>query len=226
MPNFLCSALLFDLDGVLVDSTPAIIEVWSAWSRVNGVEAEKVMSVMHGRRSVEVLQVVAPHLDAMTEVKAIEEAITNYKDGTVTIRGAAGLLQSLPNGRWCIVTSGLRAFATARLRAADLPVPKVLVCADDVVNGKPDPEPYLKAAQLLSVPARECLVVEDAPAGIRAAHAGGMKVIGITTTYPHEDLCEADFVIETLAQVRISNLGNHLNVEIAERPVSPFIADS
>jgi len=214
MPNFLCSAILFDLDGVLVDSTPAIIHVWTAWSQANGIDPNNVLTVMHGRRSVEVLRIVAPQVDAPAEVEKIEHAITSYKNGTVAIPGAADLLRSLPGDRWSVVTSGLRAFASARLRAANLPVPNILVSADDVVKGKPDPEPYLKAAELLRVKAEHCVVIEDAPAGIRAGRAGGMKVIGLASTYPPGELSEADLVVKTLAQIKVAHSNGQLEVNI------------
>jgi len=214
MPIFHCSAILFDLDGVLVDSTPAIIEVWTAWSKANGIDPTQILAVMHGRRSVEVLQIAAPHVDAAAEVKRIEASITSYKNGTIAIPGAAHLLRSLPEDRWGVATSGLREYARARLKAAGLPVPTVLVAADDVVKGKPDPEPYLKAAELLRAEPERCLVIEDAPAGIRAAHAGGMKVIGLASTYPAEELGEADVVVKKLAQVAVRGTGDGLVVEV------------
>ena len=206
--------MLFDLDGVLVDSTPAIIQVWTAWSKANGVDPNTVLNVMHGRRSAEVLTVLAPHVNPEVEVRRIEGAITHCEHGTVAIPGAAELLRSLPHRRWAVVTSGLREFATARLKAAGLPVPDVLVAADDVVKGKPDPEPYLKGAELLGVEARECLVIEDAPAGIVAAHASGMKAVGLATTYAAEDLHDADFVVRGLQQVGVAEFDGKLRVDI------------
>ena len=214
MPNFRCSAILFDLDGVLVDSTPAIIQVWTAWAHAKGVDPDNILSVMHGRRSVEVLQIVAPHVDAPAEVRKIEEEITGYKNGTIAIPGAADLLRSLPADRWCVVTSGLRAYAPARLRAANLPLPKILVTADDVAKGKPDPEPYLRAAELMNVKPEECVVVEDAPAGILAAHAGGMKVIGLASTYPEGELGDADVVVSTLAAIKVRSSNGQMEIRI------------
>jgi sugar-phosphatase len=119
--------------------------------------------------------------------------------------GAADLLASIPVRRWAVVTSGTKYLALARLHLGRLPVPEVLVSADDVTRGKPDPEPYLRGAQLLGIDASECLVVEDAPAGIRAAHAGRMKVIGLTSTFPAEALAEADAVIQSLTQLNVAN---------------------
>jgi len=118
--------------------------------------------------------------------------------------GAAALVASIPEGQWGVVTSGTRLLATGRLRLMGLPVPKVLVTADDVANGKPHPEPYLKGAELLGVKPGDCLVIEDAPAGIQSARTGGMKVVGITSTYAADALSHADAVIEKLAAIHIT----------------------
>ena len=118
--------------------------------------------------------------------------------------GAAELVASIPNGRWGVVTSGTRHLATSRLGLANIPIPVVLISADDVVEGKPNPEPYLKGAQRLGVDPSECVVIEDAPAGILAAHAGGMKVIALASTYPVADLREAEAVVQSLTQIHVS----------------------
>jgi len=214
MSDFQCAAILFDLDGVLVDSTQAIITIWTAWAEKNHLDPAKVLHVIHGRRTVESLQVLAPHLDPKSEAEKLESAITHKKDGTVAIPGAANLLRSLPTDRWCVVTSGLREFAKVRLKDANLPLPQVLVAAEDVINGKPHPEPYLKGAQLLKADPAKCVVIEDAPAGIRSAHAGGMKALGITTTYAAAELGEADAVIQTMSQVRVSLREGQLQIQI------------
>ncbi len=118
--------------------------------------------------------------------------------------GAAELLASLPLDRWCVVTSGTRRLATARLRVGNLPVPKIFVTADDVTNGKPDPEPYLKGAAKLGKNPDECLVIEDAPAGISAAHGAGMKVIALLSTYPKSALSGADAIVTSLDRLRVT----------------------
>jgi mannitol-1-/sugar-/sorbitol-6-phosphatase len=204
MPTFQCSAILFDLDGVLVDSTRSVAHWWRVWAEENGVDPQKVEAVMHGRRTVEVVRLAAPHLDAEAEAAKIEKrgAENDGKDGVVVMPGAAELLKSLPPERWGVVTSGTRLVAASRLQLAGLPAPRVLVPADEVEQGKPHPEPYLKGAGLLGIPPTECLVIEDAPAGIQSAHAGGMKAIGITSTYPASELHEADAVIEAMTQIR------------------------
>lgn len=215
MHTFLCSAILFDLDGVLVDSTRAVARWWRIWAQENNVDAERVLKVMHGRRTVEVVRLAAPHLDAEAEAKKIEQRPSGNddEDGVVVMPGAAELLKSLPDDRWGVVTSGNRRHATARLQFAGLPVPRVLVGADDVSKGKPAPEPYLKGAQLLGMNPTECLVVEDAPLGIQSAHAGGMKVIGLATTFPPE-LLAADAVADGLLQIRVSVQHGQLRVEV------------
>jgi len=212
MHTFLCSAILFDLDGVLVDSTPAVAGWWRIWARENDVDAEEVLKVMHGRPTIDVVRLMTPHLDAAAEARKIEQRASGNDDVTA-MPGAAELLRSLPVGRWGVVTSGTRGPATARLRFVGLPVPRVFVTADDVTKGKPDPEPYLQGARLLGMQPAECLVIEDAPLGIHSAHAGGMKVIGLATTFPAE-LLAADAVANTLQQIRVTAEGSGLKVEV------------
>jgi sugar-phosphatase len=121
--------------------------------------------------------------------------------------GAAELLKSIPAGRWGVVTSGSRLLAQNRLQYCGLPVPGVLVTSDDVMNGKPHPEPYLKGAQGLGFRAEECLVIEDAPAGIQSARAAGMQVIGMASTYQTEELGKADVVVQRFARIQVSSNG-------------------
>ena len=214
MLEFACEAILFDLDGVLVDSTKSVIAVWTAWSERNGIPPARTLDVIHGRRTIEGLQILAPHLDLKSEVEGIESAITLQKGGTTPIRGAAQLLASLPDGRWAVVTSGLREFAKIRLHDASLPIPKVLIAADDVTNGKPHPEPYLKGAELLGIPSADCLVIEDAPNGIRAGKQAGMNVVGLATTYSAKELHEANAVVQSLTQIQASAGQGKLRIRI------------
>jgi sugar-phosphatase len=207
MTVFRCSAILFDLDGVLVDSTRSVDRQWRIWAERKGVDGDKVIAIAHGVRTIEVIKYVAPHLDAEAEVREIESREADDHEGVNVMPGAADLVRTIPQGRWCVVTSGTRLLASARLQFGGLPIPEVLVTADDVVNGKPHPEPYLKGAKLLGVSPKDCLVIEDAPAGIQAARAGGMKVIGITSTYPASQLSTADAVVERLAQIQVGRDG-------------------
>ncbi|SPE42308.1 Sugar phosphatase YfbT (fragment) [Candidatus Sulfopaludibacter sp. SbA3] len=162
------------------------------------------MAIAHGVRAVEVIKAVAPHLDAEAEVGKLERREAGDRDGVVVMPGAVELVGAIPAGRWGVVTSGRRQLASGRLRLAGIPVPKVMVAADEVTNGKPHPEPYLKGAELLGVNPAECLVIEDAPAGIRSARAGGMKVIALASTYPASALGEADVVIQNLDQIQVA----------------------
>jgi mannitol-1-/sugar-/sorbitol-6-phosphatase len=203
MFNFLCSAVLFDLDGVLVDSTRSVERQWRAWAGERGIDGDKVVAVGHGVRAIEVIRAAAPHLDAEAEARDMEAREVDNRDGVVVMPGALDLVRSIPEGRWCVVTSGTRHVAQARLRVVGVPVPAIMVTAGDVIHGKPHPEPYLKGAELMRAMPAECLVIEDAPAGIRSACAGGMKSIGLTSTYPASALSEADAVVEKLAQIRI-----------------------
>src|SRR6201993_863936 len=215
MPTFSCSAILFDLDGVLCDSTGAVDREWREWARRKGVDPEAVMAVAHGVRTIEVIRRVAPHLDAEAEADAIENDEASDQAGVSVMPGAAELLRSIPHARWGVVTSGSRLLASARLPFCGLPVPDVLVTSDDVTNGKPHPEPYLKGAERLGYRPGECLVIEDAPAGIQSARAGGMKVLGITSTYAADALRQADAVIGKLGQIRVTSNGtSKLGVEV------------
>jgi sugar-phosphatase len=215
MTTFRCAGILFDLDGVLVDSTQSVERQWRIWAHEQGIGGDKVMTVAHGVRAVEVIRAVAPHLDAEEEVRKLEGREADDHEGVTTMPGALELVSAVPEGYWGVVTSGTRLLATERLHLFGIPIPKVMVTADDVVNGKPHPEPYLKGAKLLGANPAECLVIEDAPAGIQSAHASGMKVIALSSTYPAAALREADMVISKLQRIQVSlNGGRMLSVSV------------
>ena len=207
MPNFSCSAILFDLDGVLVDSTKAVDREWREWAARKGVDGDAIMAIAHGVRTVEVIRRAAPHLDAETEAAEIENHEAHDQRGVTVMPGALKLVQSIPKGRWGVVTSGSRLLAQNRLKFCGLPVPEVLVTSDDVGNGKPNPEPYLKGAFQLGFAPAECVVIEDAPAGIEAGKSGGMRVIGVASTYAKPALHQADAIAAKLADIQISSNG-------------------
>jgi len=204
MTTFSCSAILFDLDGVLCDSTRQVDREWREWAARKGVDGDAVMAIAHGVRTIEVIRRVAPHLDAQAEAAAIENHEAHDQTGVVVMPGAPELVRSIPDGRWGVVTSGSRLLAQNRLRHCGLPVPEVLVTSDDVTNGKPHPEPYLMGAERLGFRPEECLVIEDAPAGIQSARAGGMKVIGMASTYDAAKLAEADAVVQRFNRIQVS----------------------
>jgi sugar-phosphatase len=207
MPTFTCSAILFDLDGVLVDSTRAVDREWRAWAARKGVDGDAIMAIAHGVRTVEVIRRVAPHLDAELEASLIESEEAEDKEGVVVMPGAVELVSSIPDGRWGVVTSGSRLLASTRLEYCGIPLPRVVITSDDVTHGKPHPEPYLKGAEGLGFPPTDCLVIEDAPAGIQSGLSGGMKVVGITSTYAAAKLVHADAVIGKLREIHVSSNG-------------------
>jgi sugar-phosphatase len=197
-----CEAILFDLDGVLIDSTSCITRHWQKWVHEHGLEMAAVMRVAHGIRTVETIRLVAPHLNAEKEAERFTAVEVMDTEGVEAIEGALPLLKGLPRGGWAIVTSGSSGLAKARLRRAGLPFPQTLVSGDDVRLGKPAPEPYLVAAERLGKAADRCVVIEDAPAGIEAARAAGMRVIGIAATHSQEELGCA-VVVDRLSALRI-----------------------
>lgn len=198
-----------------MDSTRQVDREWREWAARKGVDGDAIMAIAHGVRTIEVIRRVAPHLDAEAEAAAIESHEASDQRGVVVMPGAVDLVQSIPDGRWGVVTSGTRPLAQNRLRYCGLPVPEVLVTSDDVTKGKPDPEPYLKGAERLGIKPADCLVIEDAPAGIQSGRAGGMKVIGLASTYPAARLAEADAVVRGLTLISLCVEGKGLCVSIA-----------
>ena len=199
------SGLLFDLDGVLVDSTPAVARVWTKWALAHGFDPEETVRRAHGRPSLATIRDLLPHADHEAESEVVLQGEIEDIAGVVPLPGARELVNSLPADRWAIVTSCSRPLAEVRLRAAGLPVPQRLLTSDDVKNGKPDPEPYLKGAALLGVPAPECLVLEDAPAGIRAGKAAGALVVAFRTTAtdPELETAGADWILRGCSSLSV-----------------------
>jgi mannitol-1-/sugar-/sorbitol-6-phosphatase len=197
-----CQAALFDLDGVLVNSTIAVERVWRKWAHAHNIDPDSIMEKAHGRRSLETLRLVAPHLDAEKENLIVERMEIEDKEGIVSIAGANELLESLPPERFMIVTSATAALAAARLQYAGFRVPERMVTSEDVDRGKPFPEPYQKGAAALGFAPADCVVFEDTPAGIQAGKAAGMRVVALTSTYDAEELTAADAIIDSLAAVK------------------------
>jgi sugar-phosphatase len=198
-----CEAIIFDLDGVLIDSSAVIERSWRLWAGERGLDEAEVLRLTPGRRMIEVVRRLAPHLDAEAEARRLAAREAADTDGLREVEGAMGLTRSLPPGVWAVATSGSRATALARLRFAGLPVPEVLITADDVTRGKPDPQAYLLAAERLDRPPAGCVVVEDAPAGIQAARAAGMRVIAVATTHAPQVLAGADALVDCLLDIHV-----------------------
>lgn len=197
MTTIRCCALLFDLDGVLIDSTPAVSRVWHRWAVAHGFEPETVVRMAHGRPSRSTIAELLPSADVEKEDRDVEHMEIEDLDGVVLLPGARQLLESLPPDRWTIATSCTRPLAEVRLRAAGLPIPRTMITSSDVRNGKPNPEPYLKAAGTLGCAASDCVVVEDVPAGIRAGKTAGARVIAFPTTVGRGELEDtgADWIV-------------------------------
>jgi sugar-phosphatase len=212
--SFHCRAILFDLDGVLVDSAECVEKTWREWATRYRMDPEHVIALAHGRRAIETVRLVAPQLIAEAELASLAANEATTSEGVYEIMGARELLELLPAGKWGVVTSGIRAVAEFRLRYTRLPVPSVMICADEIARGKPDPEGYLNAAARLGHSGADCLVIEDAPAGIEAAHAAGMRAIAITNTYPCERLTMADAVVERLTDLSAMRDGDQIQIDI------------
>ncbi|HEU5303670.1 MAG TPA: HAD-IA family hydrolase [Gemmatimonadales bacterium] len=207
MKRFECRAILFDLDGVLDDSTGFIEDQWRRWALSRGLEPEPFLRVCHGRRALETIRLAAPDLDAEAEVAAFQPNLTP-QPALAAVEGAAKLIAALPVGSWAVATSGTRSMARERLERVGLPVPGVLVCAEDVLHGKPSPDVYLLAASGLAIDPAECLVIEDAPAGVEAARAAGMRVVALTTTHRIE-LLDADACAASLAEIHLGRIDHN-----------------
>jgi mannitol-1-/sugar-/sorbitol-6-phosphatase len=211
-----CSAFLFDLDGVLIDSTPAVHRVWTQWAMEHGFDPDAVVAHVHGRPSLSTVRHFLPDADHELENRAVERREIEDVEGIVVLPGAAELLTSLPLHRWTIATSCTRRLAEARLRATSLPIPQCIVTATDVTRGKPDPEPFLKAAAKLGFRASDCVVCEDAPAGVVAGKAAGARVLALRTTFPEAELCAAgaDFVVNSCADISVTESAGNLTLHL------------
>jgi len=201
--ELVCDAVLFDLDGTLVDSTKVVERLWAEWAARHSLNVKDILAISHGRRAEDTMRLMAPHLTTLkeeAEARLREEELQS--EGLVAVAGAKTLLRSIPPTRWAIVTSCTRTLAEARLRSVGLPLPAVVISEESVPLGKPHPDGYLEAARILGWTPRNCLVVEDSPIGVEAGRAAGMRVLGVSTTYPADQL-SADLSVADLSEVAI-----------------------
>ncbi|MGV9796595.1 HAD-IA family hydrolase [Mycobacterium sp. NPDC003449] len=200
---FHVEAVLTDIDGTLVDSTPAVERTWRVWAAHRNLDAEEILRVCHGRRTEDtVAQFLAPAevAEGVAELDALELA---DMAGVVALPGTQRLLGSLPVNRWAAVTSGSQMLMRARLAAAGLPVPDVLIAAEDVTEGKPSPQGYLRAAAALGFAAAECLVIEDAPAGLAAGRAASAHTLAVGTSHDLAELTGYDAAVPDLGRITV-----------------------
>ena len=222
MPTFSCKAVLFDLDGVLLDSNDVYEDHWKHWAHLRGVDYAAIAAIHHGIPAAQTISRVAPHLDAQSEARRYNSMVTSDTDISriKAYPGVLSMLQSLPPDRWAIVTSAMRHFALKLLRNLQLPLPEVFVAHGDTERGKPAPDPYILAATGLGFDPVDCIVIEDAPAGISGARSAGARVIAVTNTNPADALAEADVVVGGVSDLHICDSSRGLEISILPAPRS------
>ena len=215
-------ALLFDMDGVLINSIPAVERVWSRWATDRGFNVQEVLHRAHGRPSIETLRYLLPDADHEAENRIVEQAEIDDVADIVPLPGVKELLAALPNDRWAIVTSCTRPLAEVRIRAAGLPTPGLFITANEITHGKPNAEPYLKGAAGLGFAPEQCIVVEDALAGIASGRNAGARVIAFTTTASITDLVAAkpDWILKDCSAIRLGCQRANLKLALEEIAVS------
>jgi sugar-phosphatase len=207
MISFEVRAVLFDMDGTLVDSTAVVEATWARWARKHGLDPVEVITYAHGRPTADTIRMAAPHMDAATEAALLLADEELDPTPVVTIPGAIEAVAAADqHAKWAVVTSASRRLATLRLTAGGYPTPPILISADDVVRGKPDPEGFLAAAHALGVAGKDCLVLEDTPAGLLAGKAAGARIIGLSTTFPASEL-PADDVVADMKAIQFKPAG-------------------
>jgi sugar-phosphatase len=223
MIQITCRGLLVDMDGVLVDSTPAVARVWIRWARKHNLDPDSTVQLAHGRTSLASIRELLPHADTavhLAENAWMERAEIEDIADVIALPGAKDLLAAAAPGQLTVVTSATRALAEVRLRAAGLwENVHHLVTASDIYHGKPNPEPYTKGAAALHLPAQDCVVIEDAPSGTRSGKAAGSRVLAVRTTTDDQALLAAgaDWIINDCSSVRLSHPSNsgHLSLDLS-----------
>jgi sugar-phosphatase len=204
-------ALLFDCDGVLVDSDASVLRAWTRWSGHYGLDPDEVYPRVHGRRAADTIARLLPPADVAEAVERINRYELEDATSVPPVPGAVGLTATLPTRRWAVVTSAIRPLATARIGSAGLTWPALLITAEDLRQGKPEPEGYLRAAAQLGRPPESCVVLEDATSGIVAARAAGVRaVVGLGVRALDSD---ADVVVTDLSGVRYDGVTRRLTVQ-------------
>jgi len=229
--TFNVDAILFDMDGTLVDSTDGVVGAWELFREsYPGIDVGEILSTSHGIRTVDNLKKHCNIQDPEkleAEAERFEKAIVatstlNGRKGIVQLPGVPRIIEELAPGRhlpspcWAICTSATREYASSALRISGIPIPDVFIAAEDVTQGKPFPDPYLLGAKLCGVKTENCLVVEDAPSGLRSGRAAGCKTIGLLTTHTREQMlaCKPDFLVQNLSSVSVKRLGSGVQVTV------------
>lgn len=208
-----CKAILFDMDGTLVDSTAVVERGWAIWAARHGLHLESILEFSHGRPGSATMEHFRPGQDHATDIAELAVHEETNVEGVIAIPGATEFVKAVQGHPWAIVTSAWRTLATIRVGAAGLPMPEVLVPVDEISRGKPDPEGFLKAAEILGVQPKDCLVFEDTRPGIDAALRAGMQVVGLLTTVPATQL-QHEFLVQDFRSVSIVPQGDQLEVSL------------
>ena len=204
--NAVFDAIIFDMDGVIVDTRAIVEKVWFEWAVENKISWEDVKNNIHGKRTVEIIRQFTPELNEESTVKIIEDRQAEDIDNICVGKGARKCLNTIKGCKWAIVTSNTRTAALNKLENVQFNVPEVLITGDDVKNGKPSPDGYLMAASRLGVKPEKCIVVEDSPAGVKAGKDADMYVAAVKTTHREDFLQNADVIVTSLYDLRISCL--------------------
>ncbi len=211
--------LLFDMDGVLISSIASVERSWAEWARARNLDVSEVMARSHGQRALEIIQSLVPPEEVEKEFKRIEDIEIADIEGLEVLEGVKPILASIPQIYWTIVTSATEKLARVRLAAAGIPVPKTFITSDKVTKGKPDPEPYRKGAELLALDPPDCLVIEDSASGARAGKAAGCKVLATLFSHKQEELEAADYIVRSLADVKIRVLPGEGELQLEFEPI-------
>ena len=201
-----CKGILFDMDGILISSLGSVERSWSTWAISRGVDPALALRIAHGCRAIETIRKLTPHLDDQAELKVIEDIEAADNEGLAVLPGVRELLAALPPNSWTIVTSATERLARVRLAAGGLAVPERFITADMVENGKPHPEPYLRGAEILGLPASGCVVFEDAGSGSKAGRAAGCTVIATLFSHTPEELAAANYLVQDLTGIQVEVL--------------------
>jgi sugar-phosphatase len=196
--------ILFDMDGVLISSIGSVLRCWKRWAEMYEVPDPQNFEFPHGVRAIEMIKQLRPDIDPYEGLRVIEDMEIEDVEDLKVLPGVKALLESLPPERWAIVTSATRRLLLGRLKHAGLPVPERIISADDVKQGKPDPEPYVRGAALLGFAPQDCVVVEDAPAGVGAGIAAGCRVLGVLGTHSAKELDGADWIAPSLEGLSVT----------------------
>ncbi len=208
-----CQAILFDLDGTLIDSWRCVEYAWQTWCREHSIEYDDLLHKFNGTRAIDIIRTLKPELDYEKEANKVDLLELSNPHYLTAIIGAIDLLSLMPPNRWGIVTSGTHHVSSHKLKHAQITVPDTFITAEKVTQSKPHPQGYLLAASLLGIEPKDCLVFEDAPKGIEAARAAGMKVIALKSTFPNDALSQAETCIDNYKSLRVSIDDSQITIE-------------